>query len=154
MILKKLHVCFQTTPLRSTKTAHRAKFCAGGGFRYVLLHLNGLGIAYDKVLDEVIDLIFGFAEDLIPLEGVHCTKERLAVYGKVVAIGSANLDYRSLFLHFECNAVFYKADMVGALKADYLATQNESHEKREGDIKRGLLYRFGNNVLRLIAPLL
>ena len=73
---------------------------------------------------------------------------------KIAGIGTVNLDYRSLFLHFECNAVFYKADIIGDLKKDYLATQNESHGKKEGDINRGLLYRFGNNVLRLIAPLL
>jgi cardiolipin synthase len=65
-----------------------------------------------------------------------------------------NLDYRSLFLHFECNAVFYEADIVEDLKKDYLATQNESREITENDIQNGLLYRFGNNVLRLIAPLL
>ena len=73
---------------------------------------------------------------------------------KIAGIGTVNLDYRSLFLHFECNAVFYKADIITDLKKDYLATQEESHEKTEGDIKRGLLYRFGNNVLRLIAPLM
>lgn len=73
---------------------------------------------------------------------------------KIAGIGTVNLDYRSLFLHFECNAVFYKADIIGELKKDYLATQNESHEKTEGDMKNGPLYRFGNNILRLIAPLL
>lgn len=73
---------------------------------------------------------------------------------KIAGIGTVNLDYRSLFLHFECNAVFYKADIIGELKKDFLATQNESHKKTEGDSKNGLLYRFGNNVLRLIAPLL
>ena len=73
---------------------------------------------------------------------------------KIAGIGTVNLDYRSLFLHFECNAVFYKADIIEELKRDYLATQEESHRKTEGDLKNGLLYRFGNNVLRLIAPLM
>ena len=73
---------------------------------------------------------------------------------KIAGIGTVNLDYRSLFLHFECNAIFYKADIIGELKKDYLATQKESREKTESDLKNGLLYRFGNNVLRLIAPLL
>lgn len=73
---------------------------------------------------------------------------------KIAGIGTVNLDYRSLFLHFECNAVFYKADIIGDLKKDYLATQSESLEKTETDIRNGLLYRFGNNILRLIAPLL
>ena len=73
---------------------------------------------------------------------------------KIAGIGTVNLDYRSLFLHFECNAVFYKADIIGGLKKGYLATQKESHEKTQSDGKNGLLYRLGNNVLRLIAPLL
>jgi cardiolipin synthase len=73
---------------------------------------------------------------------------------KIAGIGTVNLDYRSLFLHFECNAIFFKADIVDDVKSDYLATQNESREKTESDIKKGLLYRFGNNVLRLFAPLL
>jgi cardiolipin synthase len=73
---------------------------------------------------------------------------------KIAGLGTVNLDYRSLFLHFECNAVFYEADIVEDLKKDYLATQNESREITENDIQNGLLYRFGNNVLRLIAPLL
>ena len=73
---------------------------------------------------------------------------------KIGGIGTVNLDYRSLFLHFECNAVFYKATIIEDLKKDFLATQKESIEKTEDDMKTGLLYRFGNNVLRLIAPLL
>ena len=73
---------------------------------------------------------------------------------KIAGIGTVNLDYRSLFLHFECNAVFYKADIIEDLKADYLATQKESCEKTLADMQSGLLYRFGNNILRLIAPLL
>ena len=73
---------------------------------------------------------------------------------KIAGIGTVNLDYRSLFLHFECNAVFYKADIIEDLKQDYLTTQKESCEKTQDDMKAGFLYRFGNNVLRLIAPLL
>lgn len=73
---------------------------------------------------------------------------------KIAGIGTVNLDYRSLFLHFECNAVFYKADIIKDLKKDYLLTQNESVEKTIADVKKGPLYNFGDNVLRLIAPLL
>ena len=72
----------------------------------------------------------------------------------LAGIGTVNLDYRSLFLHFECNAVFYKADLIGALKADFLLTQAESAERTEDDMRKGPLYRFGDNLLRVIAPLL
>ena len=73
---------------------------------------------------------------------------------RIGGIGTVNLDYRSLFLHFECNALFYKADIIKELKQDYLLTQSQSTEKTAAELKKGLLYRFGNNILRVIAPLL
>lgn len=73
---------------------------------------------------------------------------------KIAGIGTVNLDYRSLFLHFECNAVFYKADIIADLKQDYLHTESESVERTLEDVKNGVLYNLGNNFLRVIAPLL
>lgn len=73
---------------------------------------------------------------------------------KIAGIGTVNLDYRSLFLHFECNSVFYKADIVEALKQDYLATEQESVQRTLRDVKKGPLYRLGDHFLRVIAPLL
>lgn len=72
----------------------------------------------------------------------------------IAGIGTVNLDYRSLFLHFECNSVFYKADIIKDLKKDYLSTQSECAERTESDVKKGLLYKMGDNFLRVIAPLL
>lgn len=73
---------------------------------------------------------------------------------KIAGIGTVNLDYRSLFLHFECNSVFYKADIIEALKQDYLNTEKESVERTLDDVKKGWLYNLGNHFLRVIAPLL
>lgn len=73
---------------------------------------------------------------------------------KIAGIGTVNLDYRSLFLHFECNALFYKADIVEELKNDFLKTRSECVQKTEADAKKGLLRTFGDNLLRMIAPLL
>ena len=73
---------------------------------------------------------------------------------KIAGIGTVNLDYRSLFLHFECNAVFYKTDMILELKRDFLDTQRECVEKTITDTKKNMLHRFGDNLLRVIAPLL
>ena len=72
----------------------------------------------------------------------------------IAGIGTVNLDYRSLFLHFECNSVFYKADMVDALKKDYLAAEAESIQRTLDDVKKGPLHNLVNNFLRVIAPLL
>ena len=73
---------------------------------------------------------------------------------KIAGIGTVNLDYRSLFLHFECNAIFYKTDMIPELKRDFLDTQRECVEKTVADTKKGLLRKLGDNLLRVIAPLL
>lgn len=73
---------------------------------------------------------------------------------KIAGIGTVNLDYRSLFLHFECNSIFYKADIVDELKRDFLSTQELCTERKAGDTDRGPLYELVNRFLRLIAPLL
>ncbi len=73
---------------------------------------------------------------------------------KVAGIGTVNLDYRSLFLHFECNSVFYKADIINNLKEDYLRTEKECREIKLADTKKGAIHGFVNNLLRVIAPLM
>ena len=73
---------------------------------------------------------------------------------KIAGIGTVNLDYRSLFLHFECNSVFYKADIIEDLKKDYLDTEAECVQRTLDDMKKGPFYRLVNNFLRVIAPLL
>ena len=73
---------------------------------------------------------------------------------KIAGIGTVNLDYRSLFLHFECNSVFYKADIVDDLKRDYLESQEECREITLDSLNHGVLHKFGDDMLRMIAPLL
>ncbi len=73
---------------------------------------------------------------------------------KLAGIGTVNLDYRSLFLHFECSSVFYKADIVKELKTDYLNTLEECRERSLEDINRKLVHNLIDNFLRVLAPLL
>lgn len=73
---------------------------------------------------------------------------------KICGIGTVNLDYRSLFLHFECSSVFYKADIIKDLKRDYLASITKSRRRTLEDSKRGFFGRLLDSVLRVIAPLL
>ncbi len=73
---------------------------------------------------------------------------------KLAGIGTVNLDYRSLFLHFECSSIFYKADIVKELKADYLNTLKECKERSLEDINRKLIHKLINNFLRVLAPLM
>jgi cardiolipin synthase len=73
---------------------------------------------------------------------------------RICGIGTVNLDYRSLFLHFECSSIFYKADIVSDLKADYLKTLEECRERHLEDIDTGLVHKTIDNFLRVAAPLL
>ena len=73
---------------------------------------------------------------------------------KIAGIGTVNLDYRSLFLHFECTSLFIGAEIIGQLKQDFLETQSCSKERTLSDVKKGLLHTLGDNFLRVIAPLL
>jgi hypothetical protein len=73
---------------------------------------------------------------------------------KIAGIGTVNLDYRSLFLHFECNSVFYKANIVEDLKKDFVNTQQKCIKKTLSDTQKGLIHKLIDNFLRVIAPLL
>lgn len=68
-------------------------------------------------------------------------------------IGSVNLDYRSLYLHFECNALFYKSGVLTDLKADYEDTLSKCREITQKDLGSNMLTSTINGILRLLAPL-
>ncbi len=71
----------------------------------------------------------------------------------VGSIGTVNLDYRSLYLHYECNALFYKASVLIDLKKDFEASMKMSRECTLQGEKKGLLHRIINGTLRIFAPL-
>ena len=73
---------------------------------------------------------------------------------KLCGIGTVNLDYRSLFLHFECSSIFYKSDIIQEIKADYTNSLSECRERYADDIRRGFFHRLIDSILRLAAPLL
>ena len=54
---------------------------------------------------------------------------------KVATIGTVNLDYRSLFLHFENNSFFYRSSIIAAIKDDFIATQAKCKEVKPYDMK-------------------
>lgn len=68
-------------------------------------------------------------------------------------IGTVNLDYRSLFLHFENNSLFYKVPLLADLKADFLATQEQCRERTMENIGKSFFKWVLDGVLRIFAPL-
>ena len=73
----------------------------------------------------------------------------------VGVVGTINLDYRSLYLHFESATLFYGGDAVRALRDDALSTMEQSHlvELRETTRSRDLFQRFIDALLRALSPL-
>lgn len=70
-------------------------------------------------------------------------------------VGTINLDYRSLYLHFECAALMYKVQEIEKIEEDFQATLKQCREiTMEVYKKEKLLTRFYGRVLRLIAPLM
>lgn len=72
----------------------------------------------------------------------------------IASIGTANLDFRSLYLHFECGTMLYGSRAVIEAKNDFLSTLDECKEITADDCKVGVFMRFINSLMRLIAPLL
>ena len=74
---------------------------------------------------------------------------------KIATVGSINMDYRSLYLHFECGVWMYRSSAVMQVKEDALATMAEAEEiNMEFCQKRPAAIRTFLGVVRLFAPLL
>lgn len=70
-------------------------------------------------------------------------------------VGSINLDYRSLYLHFECATFLYHCEEINAIKEDIEETISVSEEMTyENCLKMNKPYRLWLSLLRLYAPLL
>ena len=74
---------------------------------------------------------------------------------KVGVVGTINLDYRSLYLHFEDGVWMYKNDVVLDIRNDFLETLEYCNSiDLEFCAKRNIAVRAMQNVLRVFAPLL
>ena len=74
---------------------------------------------------------------------------------KVATVGTVNLDYRSLYLHFECGVFMYRSQAVMQIKQDALDTISRSNEiSLEFCKNRNIAIRAVQSVLRLFAPLM
>lgn len=74
--------------------------------------------------------------------------------GKIASIGTSNLDYRSLYLHFENNVLFCGCDAVKDMAVDMEATFGLCREVTEEYRSRSGVLRIWQCILRLFAPLM
>jgi len=70
-------------------------------------------------------------------------------------VGTSNLDFRSLYLHFECGAYIYGSQIVCDIEKDFLFTLEKCHRITLKDCKEYPGYKKATGeLLRLIAPLM
>ena len=70
-------------------------------------------------------------------------------------VGTINLDYRSLYHHFECAVYLHGCDAVADIEADFLATQKRCRPVTRQTIRaEKWIVRLTGFVLKTIAPLL
>lgn len=73
---------------------------------------------------------------------------------QTATIGTTNLDFRSLYFHFECGTCLYRTGSIAEIKQDYLDTLDRCHEITEQDCKKNILVRFLQSICRVFAPLM
>ena len=74
---------------------------------------------------------------------------------RCAVVGTANLDFRSLFLHFECGAEFYYSPLVLDVKEDFLTTLKSCREITKEDLDRtSAFHSLLQSLLRFVAPLM
>ena len=70
-------------------------------------------------------------------------------------VGTINLDYRSLYLHFECAAYLQDVPAIGDIKADFRDTLAKCQPVTSETIrKEKLSVRLAGALLKVIAPLM
>ena len=73
---------------------------------------------------------------------------------RAAAVGSINMDYRSMFLHFECGVLLLQNSQVLALRDDVRRTLPQCREVQCADCRTGLAGTVLDSVLRLLSPLM
>ena len=70
-------------------------------------------------------------------------------------VGTVNMDYRSMFLHFENGVLLYRTKTIEDLRYDFLQTQAVSEEVTKEWCRRvSWIRRFFRGILKVFAPLL
>lgn len=75
---------------------------------------------------------------------------------EISVVGTINMDYRSLYLHFECGTYIYNSSVLPSIKKDFFDTFEKSTEvfKKDYSKKKSMIVMAFQTILRLFAPLM
>lgn len=126
----------------------------GVDVKLILPHIPDKKYAFVLAKTYFKDLISAGVEIYEYLPGFVHAKEVIAD-AKSAVVGTINLDFRSLFLHFECAAFIHKNPVIADIETDFFDTLKKSHKVTMEDvIKQPLKEKIYGRLLRLFAPLM
>lgn len=73
---------------------------------------------------------------------------------RVGVVGTINMDFRSLFLHFECGTLLVECPCLEDMKMDYVKTFEVSREIHHSDCRRNFFGLLFDSILRVLSPLM
>ena len=73
---------------------------------------------------------------------------------QIGTVGSINMDFRSLYLHFECGTMLYQCEAIHDIKTDMEQCFEQCHQVTMGDCRQGVIGGLFTSVLRVLAPLM
>ncbi|MBO5408408.1 MAG: cardiolipin synthase [Clostridia bacterium] len=75
--------------------------------------------------------------------------------GEIATVGTINLDYRSLYLHFECGTILYRTQAVSHIQTDYYKTLECSQKITLEDYNKIRWYhRLFQKLIKVFSPLM
>ncbi|MDO5695232.1 MAG: cardiolipin synthase [Eubacteriales bacterium] len=72
----------------------------------------------------------------------------------IAVVGTVNMDFRSLYLHFEDGVLFTSESAVAALKRDGEETLKQCRPLKISDLRQGVVLNLIRAMLRIFSPLL
>lgn len=75
--------------------------------------------------------------------------------GCKAVVGSINMDFRSLYLHYECAAYLFRVPVIADIEADMQETKKQSRQVTKEDCRKlNPLIKIFGALMRLVAPLM
>jgi cardiolipin synthase len=116
------------------------------------------GIADKKIVNEVTKAYYPNLIDngikIYEYEKGFIHSKTFLIDDLYATVGTINLDYRSLYLHFECGVLIYKDKCIKDIKSDLLNTMECSKIIKKEDTKVDFKREFIRSILKLFAPLM
>lgn len=72
---------------------------------------------------------------------------------RIAAVGTVNLDYRSLYLHFECSTLLYGCRALADIRADMIELESHCRAVTLNECRNSFFGTLLSAVLRTMAPL-